>query len=161
MKNARENRVLRFDGFAVDLDAAEIRNSEGIIPVEPQVFDLVALFCTNPGRLIGHDEIVEKVWRGRIVSDSAIATRINAARKALGDDGTAQRIIKTVRGRGFRFELAPIAAIGRGGEGREPTTSRGATSPLPHRRQPCVVCCPSKISAAKETNTSLTAWRTR
>jgi DNA-binding winged helix-turn-helix (wHTH) protein len=100
--------VLRFGRFAVDLDAAEIRSSEGVVPVEPQVFDLVALLCTNPGRLISHDEIIEKVWRGRIVSDSAIATRINAARKALGDDGSAQRIIKTVRGRGFRFELVPL-----------------------------------------------------
>src|SRR5262249_49882429 len=48
------------------------------------------------------------VWRGRIVTDSAIASRINAARKALGDDGTAQRVIKTIRGRGFRFELTPL-----------------------------------------------------
>ena len=57
---------------------------------------------------MSYDEIVENVWRGRIVSDAAIATRVNAARKALGDDGAAQRVIKTVRGRGLRFDLKPL-----------------------------------------------------
>ena len=95
-----QNKVLEFDGFGVDLDAALLRSGGRVIETEPQVFELIAFLCTNPGRLIGYDEIIDKVWHGRIVSDAAIATRINAARKALGDDGTAQRVIKTVRGRG-------------------------------------------------------------
>ena len=102
-----KNKVLEFDGFDVDLDAALLRSGGRVIETEPQVFELIAFLCTNPGRLIAYDEIIEKVWNGRIVSDAAIATRINAARKALGDDGTAQRVIKTVRGRGLRFQLAP------------------------------------------------------
>ena len=104
----REHRVVRFDAFTIDIDAAEIRRDGDVVNVEPQVFDLIVLLCSNPGRVVGHDEIIEKVWHGRVVSDSAIATRINAARKALGDDGTVQRAIKTVRGRGFRFERMPI-----------------------------------------------------
>lgn len=108
--NTQQNRVIAFSTFTVDFDARELSCANGPVEVEPQVFDLIALFCANPGRLIGHDEIIEKVWQGRIVSDSAIATRINAARKALGDDGTAQRVIKTLRGRGFRFELMPTSA---------------------------------------------------
>ncbi|HVI79921.1 MAG TPA: winged helix-turn-helix domain-containing protein, partial [Candidatus Acidoferrum sp.] len=109
--NPYDHKVVKFDGFNIDLDAAQIRNSNGaVIPVEPQVFDLIALLVSNPARLISHDEIIEKVWHGRIVSDSAIASRVNAARRALGDDGTAQRVIKTIRGRGFRFELTPLAA---------------------------------------------------
>jgi adenylate cyclase len=101
--------VLTFNSFSIDLDAAIIKVGSDAVHVEPQVFDLIALMCTNPGRLLPHDEIIEKVWNGRIVSDSAIASRINAARKALGDDGQRQEIIKTVRSRGFRFELTPIA----------------------------------------------------
>jgi DNA-binding winged helix-turn-helix (wHTH) protein/TolB-like protein len=108
--NPYEHKIVKFDRFMVDLDAAQIRDSDGgVVPVEPQVFDLLALLSSSPGRLISHDEIIEKVWHGRIVSDSAIASRVNAARRALGDDGTAQRVIKTVRGRGFRFELTPLA----------------------------------------------------
>jgi len=109
MQDARKNQVLEFDGFSVDLDAALLRSAGKVIEAEPQVFELIAFLCTNPGRLIGYDEIINKVWNGRIVSDAAIATRINAARKALGDDGTAQRVIKTVRGRGLRFQLAPAS----------------------------------------------------
>src|SRR3954454_23627216 len=109
--NPSDHKVVKFDRFDVDLDAAQIRDSNGaVVPVEPQVFDLVALLSSNPGRLISQDEIIEKVWHGRIISDSAIASRVNAARRALGDDGTAQRVIKTVRGRGFRFELTPLEA---------------------------------------------------
>jgi DNA-binding winged helix-turn-helix (wHTH) protein/TolB-like protein len=107
MVDGSQGRVLCFDAFKVDLDAMEVRGPEGPVPVEPQVFDLIALLAQHPGRLIGHDEIIAKVWHGRIITDSAIATRVAAARKALGDDGSAQRIIKTIRGRGFRFELTP------------------------------------------------------
>lgn len=71
--------------------------------VEPQVFDLICHFAGNAGRLISHDELIEEIWAGRIVSDSAISARISAARSALGDDGTRQRYIKTVPRRGFRF----------------------------------------------------------
>jgi adenylate cyclase len=108
MQDGQRNKVLEFDGFVVDLDAALLKSAGRVIETEPQVFELIAFLCTNPGRLIGYDEIIAKVWHGRIVSDAAIATRINAARKALGDDGTAQRVIKTVRGRGLRFELEPV-----------------------------------------------------
>ena len=100
---------LVFEAFTIDLKAGIIRKDGEAVHVEPQVFDLVTLLCTNPGRLLSHDEIIENVWNGRIVSDSAIATRINAARNALGDDGQRQEIIKTVRGRGFRFELTPVS----------------------------------------------------
>jgi len=109
MPDGKKNKVLEFDGFDVDLDAALLRSGGRVIQTEPQVFELIVFLCTNPGRLISYDEIIDKVWNGRIVSDAAIATRINAARKALGDDGTAQRVIKTVRRRGLRFQLTPAA----------------------------------------------------
>ncbi len=105
MPDASDNRVLVFHGFDVDLCAAVVRRDGSVVEVEPQVFELIAFLATNQGRLISYDEILEQVWKKRHVSDAAVATRINAARKALGDDGTAQRVIKTVRGRGLRFEL--------------------------------------------------------
>ena len=107
MRDARTKRLLVFDTFKVDLDAASVLCDDAIVNVEPQVFELIAFLIDNRRRLVSYDEILENVWKGRIVSDAAIATRVNAARKALGDDGTSQRVIKTVRGRGLRFELVP------------------------------------------------------
>ena len=107
MRDTRTNRLLVFDTFKVDLDAACLLANGTIVNVEPQVFELIAFLVIHRGRLVSYDDIVENVWKGRIISDAAIATSVNAARKALGDDGTAQRVIKTVRGRGLRFELLP------------------------------------------------------
>jgi len=112
----RAARIIKFDSFLVDLDALEVRRNGDVVRVEPQVFDIIAFLCANPGRVVGHDELFENVWRGRIVSDSTVATRMNAARKALGDDGTAQKIIKTVRGRGFRLEVTPVVDEAANGE---------------------------------------------
>lgn len=71
--------------------------------VEPQVFDLLRHMIENAGRLISHDELIEVIWRGRIVSDSAVSARISSARAAIGDNGSAQSMIETVPRRGFRF----------------------------------------------------------
>jgi len=99
----------RFGRFELDLARAELRVDGAAQPLEPQVFALLVLLVENGERLVSKDEIVEKVWDGRIVSDSAIASRIKSARRALGDDGKAQRFIKTVHGRGVRF-VAPVTA---------------------------------------------------
>ena len=95
--------VYRFGTFELDLAKVELRADGELRSVEPQVFALLALLIENRERLISKEEIVEKVWDGRIVSDSAIASRIKSARKALGDDGKNQRYIKTIHGQGFRF----------------------------------------------------------
>jgi len=87
----------------MDLVTAELRRDANVIPLEPQVFDLIRYLAENAGRVVSRAEIIENVWGGRIVSDGSISTRINAARKALGDDGKSQRLIKTVQRRGFRF----------------------------------------------------------
>lgn len=96
--------MLKFEQFELDVEAAELRSDDGRVEVEPQVFDLLVFLARNAGRAVTKDEIIESVWSGRIVSDSAISTRINAARRALGDDGSTQKFIKTIHGRGFRFE---------------------------------------------------------
>jgi TolB-like protein len=67
------------------------------------VFDLLHFLIVNRDRVVSRDEIFQSVWRGRIVSDSVLGNRINAARRAIGDDGTQQRLIRTLRRNGFRF----------------------------------------------------------
>ena len=71
--------------------------------IEPQVFDLLAYLVQHGDRVVTKDDLFAAVWNGRFVSESALTTRINAARTALGDDGKAQRLLRTLRGRGVRF----------------------------------------------------------
>ncbi|HEX3843378.1 MAG TPA: winged helix-turn-helix domain-containing protein [Steroidobacteraceae bacterium] len=95
--------IYRFGAFELDLAAAELR-ADGIArSLEPQVFRLLALLIENHGRLVSKDEIIEKVWDGRVISDAAVASRVKSARQALGDDGQRQQFIKTIHRRGFRF----------------------------------------------------------
>jgi TolB-like protein len=96
--------IISFEDFQIDAAQGELRNKGNQVPIEPQVLDLIFYLASHPGSVITRDDLIKNVWDGRIVSDSAISTRINAARAAVGDDGTAQRIIKTIPRRGFRFE---------------------------------------------------------
>src|SRR5579871_673835 len=95
--------VYRFGPFELDLAAFELRADGHPCKLEPQVFSLLALLVGNSDRLVSKDEIIDKVWDGRVVSDSAVASRVKSARQALGDDGRAQRFIRTIHGQGFRF----------------------------------------------------------
>ena len=98
--------IYRFGEFELDLAKVELRARGAACPLEPQVFALLALLIENRERLVSRDEIIEKVWDGRIVSDAAVSSRIKSARQALGDDGKAQRFIRTMHGQGFRFVAA-------------------------------------------------------
>lgn len=98
--------ILRFEQFELDPGRFELRRAGDVIAIEPQVFALILLLASNPGQLVTRDEIVEKVWLGRIVSEAAISSRIKSARAALNDDGRQQRLIRTVHGKGLRFEGA-------------------------------------------------------
>ena len=93
----------RFDDFTLDLDLGELLRGGEAIAVEPRAFAMLCYLVENSDRLIGKDELVEKLWDGRIVSDAAISTVLKTALKALGDSGSEQRYIRTVHGRGFRF----------------------------------------------------------
>ena len=77
------DNVVTFEDYELDIGAAELRKSGTPVQIEPQVFDLLVCLVQRPGQVVTKDEIIEAVWGGRIVSDSAISTRINAARKAL------------------------------------------------------------------------------
>lgn len=95
--------IYRFGEFEFDRNCRELREGGRMQPVEPQVFDLLGLLIDQRDRVVSKDEIVDEVWNGRIVSDAAISSRVMAARKAIGDDGRRQDLIKTVHGTGFRF----------------------------------------------------------
>ncbi len=94
---------IAFAGLEMDLRRQELRRGGETVHVEPQVFDLLLHLVRNRDRVIGKDELLDVVWNGRIVSEAALSSRINAARKAVGDDGERQALIKTVHKRGFRF----------------------------------------------------------
>jgi TolB-like protein/DNA-binding winged helix-turn-helix (wHTH) protein len=87
----------------IDTQAYEVRKDGASMSVEPQVFDLLVLLIENRDRIVTRDEIIERVWKGRIVSEAAISSRIKAARRVIGDDGKAQGLIRTIHRRGLRF----------------------------------------------------------
>jgi TolB-like protein len=104
--------IYRFGPFELDMATVELRAGGKSCPLEPQVFALLALLVENRERLVSRDEIIEKVWDGRVVSDAAVASRVKSARQALGDTGKEQRFIRTLHRQGFRFVAAVKAASG-------------------------------------------------
>lgn len=95
--------ILRFGTFEIDTAASELRGPNGPVPIEPKVFDLLLYFAENPGRTLSRDELIDHVWSGRVVSDAAVATVLKLVRRAIGDDGIHQHLLKTIHSRGYRF----------------------------------------------------------
>lgn len=93
----------RFENCTLDVAARELRRDGVLCPVEPQVFDLLHFLIENRARVVTRDEIFQAVWHGRIVSESVLDSRVNAARTAIGDNGKVQRLIRTFRRKGLRF----------------------------------------------------------
>jgi len=107
-----------FEAYALDPGIRELRRGAELIPLEPQVFDLLVFLIENRDRVVSKDDLMAAVWRGRVVSESTLTSRINAARKAVGDSGEGQALIRTVARKGFRFvgtvsDAAPAAPIPR------------------------------------------------
>ncbi|TKW77968.1 MAG: hypothetical protein DI543_12900, partial [Bradyrhizobium icense] len=106
----------RFENHELDSELRELTRDGVRIPVQPQVFDLLVFLIAQRDRVVSKDDLVAEVWGNRPISDSALNSRINAVRKALQDDGKAQRLIRTIPRKGFRFvgdceELAPPARL--------------------------------------------------
>lgn len=117
----------RFRDCELDIESRELRRAGQPVPVEPQVFDLLRHLVEHAGIATTKDQIFDAVWKGRIVSDSALISRIKSARRAIGDTGHDQEMIKTLHGRGFRFTSAVVAlgpaarpAAGEGEQSSEP-----------------------------------------
>src|SRR5215468_12342380 len=116
--------VFRFGDHVLDIERRELRRGAEPVALEPQVFDLLVYLVRNRGRVVSKDDLIDGVWGGRIVSDSALTTRLNAIRKAVNDSGAEQRLIRTVPRGGVRF-------VGEVSEDSEPAWAiepvRGAT----------------------------------
>ncbi len=92
-----------FTDHALDTDRRELHRGGEPVAIEPQVFDLLIYLVENRDRVVSKDDLIAAVWGGRAVSDSTLTSRINAARKAVGDSGEDQRLIRTVSRKGLRF----------------------------------------------------------
>jgi TolB-like protein/class 3 adenylate cyclase len=92
-----------FAGHTLDADRRELRRGPDSVAVEPQVFDLLIYLVENRDRVVSKDDLIGSVWGGRIVSDSTLTSRVNAARKAIGDSGEDQKLIRTIARKGLRF----------------------------------------------------------
>ena len=93
----------RFENNVLDGDLRELTCGGAAVPLQPQVFDLLLYLVAQRARVVSKDDLISEIWSDRIISDSALNSRINAARKAISDDGATQRLIKTSPRKGFRF----------------------------------------------------------
>ena len=139
------NLLYIFDDYALDLDRRELRSGTTVVAMEPQAFDLLVYLIRHREHVVSRDELIASIWGGRIVSELALSTRINAARNAVGDRGAEQRLIKTLPRKGVRFvgavreEWKPCAAMSAGSLERraeETIDAHQATGGLPAQRVP-------------------------
>jgi len=112
----------QFSNHVLDAGLRELTRGGEAIPVEPQVFDLLVYLVENRDRVVSKDDLIERIWNGRIVSESTLTSRINAARTAVGDSGKDQAVIRTIARKGFRF-------VGQLNAPRDALTSQPLTSP--------------------------------
>lgn len=95
--------IYRFDQFRIDATAFEVWNGDVRLAAQPQVIELLIMLIENRDRIVSREEIFDRVWHNRIVSDTTLSSRVKSLRKLLGDDGSKQRYLRTIHGRGFRF----------------------------------------------------------
>ncbi|MGY4448439.1 DNA-binding winged helix-turn-helix (wHTH) protein [Bradyrhizobium sp. i1.3.1] len=113
-----------FEDCALDTERRELRRGLDVVPTTPQVLDLLEHLIRSRDRVVSKDDLVNAIWNGRIVSDAALTTRLNAVRRAIGDSGQQQRLIKTFPRKGFRF----VGAVH--DEDRQPGTTAAVTIPV-------------------------------
>src|ERR1700704_357967 len=110
--------IYLFQDYSLDVDRQELRRRADLVPVEPQVLDLLQYLIRNRDHVVSKDDLIAAVWNGRIISESALSSRITAVRQAVGDSGEQQRLIRTIARKGFRFV----------GEVREQQSPKGGSS---------------------------------
>jgi DNA-binding winged helix-turn-helix (wHTH) protein len=116
-----------FEGYALDTDRRELRHGSDLVSLEPQVFDLLAYLIQRRDHVVSKDDLLAAIWHGRSMSESTLTTRINAARRAIGDSGDQQRLIKTLLRKGVRF-------VGAVREDPQPAAAMIAGQPIPMLR---------------------------
>ena len=131
--------LYRFEDLSLDTDRRELRRGASLVRIEPQVFDFLLYLIRNRERVVSKDDLMGAVWGGRIVSESALTNRINAARSAIGDSGEQQRLIKTLQRKGIRF-------VGAVSEERQPAGI--ATAPIAAEQPAPAFALPDRPSIA-------------
>ncbi|MEM6899073.1 MAG: winged helix-turn-helix domain-containing protein [Pseudomonadota bacterium] len=116
-----------FNDIELDIDQREVRSAEARLQIEPKAFDVLHHLLLNRDRVVSKDELVNVVWNGRFISDSAVSTAIKSVRQVVGDNGRAQKVVRTVHGHGFRFVAEVKEAELTTPE--PPTLSNAATAP--------------------------------
>lgn len=92
-----------FEDYVLDQMRRELTLRGQVVPIGPQVFDLLLQLVSNHDRVVSKDDLLKAVWSGRVISESTITSHINAVRKAVGDTGEEQRLVRTVARKGYRF----------------------------------------------------------
>ena len=111
--------IYTFEDYSLDVERQELRRGEDRVVVEPQVFDLLHYLIRNRDRVVSKDDLIAAVWKGRIISESTLTSRITAVRHAIGDRAEDQRLLRTIARKGLRF-------VGDVREGESPTAVAGA-----------------------------------
>src|SRR5215212_9884581 len=130
--------VFAFGDYQLDIERRELRRGGECVDLAPKVFDLLTFLVQHRDRVITKDDLLQAVWGGRIVSESALTTRINAVRRAIGDDGAAQRLVRTFTSKGVRF-IGEVAEIP---DPANPDASDGLRLAPPLPDKPSIVVLP-------------------
>lgn len=147
--------VFEFGEFELDTDQVELRDAGRAVPLEPKSFDLLVFLVQNHDRVLSRDEVFDQIWPDVFVTDASLSTAIAQIRRALRDDGTAQRYIKTVRGRGFRF-VAPVKRKPATSSPAEPAENTPtANQDRPAAGPPVVVVIPFDLIGTDDTHHAL------
>ena len=149
-RNRRHAVIYTFENHSLDAERRELRRAAELVRVEPQVFDLLLFLIRNRERVVSKDDLIAGVWNGRTVSESAVSSRITAARHAVGDRGDQQRLIRTIARKGVRF-VADVQEEQPGSSraAKEVTTAPAHAPPLPksaRAKEPFTLGLPEKPS---------------
>jgi pimeloyl-ACP methyl ester carboxylesterase/DNA-binding winged helix-turn-helix (wHTH) protein len=120
-----------FGDYFLDVDRRELRRGPALIAIEPQVFDLLVYLIQNRDRVVSKDDLIAAIWHGRIVSDSTLTSRINAVRKAVGDSGEQQNLIRTIARKGIRF-VGAVSVQAEAGRASSATAAQAQSATAPN-----------------------------
>lgn len=142
--------IFVFGDRTLDFDRRELRRGAEIVALQPQVFELLTYLLRHRHHVVTKDDLLQAIWGGRAVSNSALTTRINAVRRAIGDDGASQRMVRTYSGKGFRF----VADVTELAGSTAPTSTAASGSTLLYREfadEPSIAVRPlSNLSSDRE-----------
>jgi len=136
--------TLSFGDYEIDIERRELRRAKTSVHVEPQVFDLLVYLVKNRDRVVSKDDLIASVWGGRIVSDSTLTSRINAARNAIGDTGENKKLIRTIARKGLRF----VGTVRMQPNGDEPAYATGPPPAAIHEQSRTALPLPDRPAIA-------------